>query len=66
MCGGSCGTILEAREKLLNKETRAVQDIVSEIMMLIAELNNSIENEEKKNVVDDLKLALDIYLGSKK
>ena len=48
MCGGSCGTILEAREKLLNKETRAVQDIVSEIMMLIAELNNSIENEEKK------------------
>lgn len=66
MCGGSCGTILEAREKLLNKETRAVQDIVSEIMMLIAELNNCIENEEKKNVVDDLKLALDIYLGSKK
>jgi len=66
MCGGSCGTILEAREKLLNKETRAVQDIVSEIMMLIAELNNSIKNEEKKNVVDDLKLALDIYLGSKK
>jgi hypothetical protein len=66
MCGGSCGTLQEAREKMLSREFRATEDIVSEMMMLIVELNNSIQKDEKENVVQGLKMALDIYLGSKK
>lgn len=65
MCGGSCGTVINGRSRF-DKEPRAVDDIVMEIMMLICELNHYIPNDAKENTVNDLKKCLDIYLRTKK
>ena len=65
MCGGSCGTLANARERL-DKEPREIDAIQFDIMMLVMEINNSIKKEDKKKVYEDLKRFIDIYFGYEK
>jgi len=46
MCGGSCGTLLNAKERL-DKEPRKKEAIQLDIIMLIMEMNNSIKKKIK-------------------
>jgi hypothetical protein len=62
MCGGGCGTLLNAKE-LLEKEPRDKDAIQFDIMMLIMEMNNSIKKEDKPKVYEDLKRFMDIYFN---
>jgi hypothetical protein len=62
MCGGSCGSLVNARERL-DKEQREKEEIQFDIMMLIMEMNNSIKKEDKKKVYEELKSLIDIYFN---
>jgi len=62
MCGGSCGSLLNTKERL-DKEPREKEIILFDIMMLVMEINNSIKKEDKPKVYEDLKSFIDIYFN---
>jgi len=61
-CGGSCGTLINARERI-DQEPREKDAIQFDIMMLVMEMNNSIKKEDRPKVYESLKSLIDIYFN---
>ena len=62
MCGGSCNSLNNFRERL-DQEPRDIQLIYFEVCMLIMELTNSIKKEDDFKIIDELNSFIDIYFS---